>query len=444
MLDLLNKISSTTKRTEKEQILSSLDEQEATLFKRLAYLTYDPSVDYYLKEFNTKTEHLDCVTLTSALYDLEQIIASRVFTGNMARQWVEQQYEMLSKDDAEVFKRVIKRDLRIGMNSKSINKVFPCTIYEHPYMRCSGFSEKSLKNIQFPCVSQTKMDGLYCDIIVRDDEYSYRSRNGSFLSLDGDWNERLIEHATGYVLMGEVLAVDEEGIIMDRASSNGYLNGNDVEQSRVRFFIWDCVPVDMFDGELCKIPYIERFHTAIDIVKKIGHPFAVVDAVMCNDQRDIIDHFRKNRLDGQEGTIIKDQNGVWKPGTSKTQIKCKVVFECEMRLIGYKEGTGKNEGRLGALEFESDEGNIQVSVGTGYKDKDRDSWWSQLDQWIKDGKVGTIRANDVTYPEDQSKMSLFLPRFVEWRTDKDTPDTQSKIIEQVTSFTDALKMIGES
>src|SRR5690554_2525581 len=448
MLNILNKLSETSKRTEKEQILKSLNAQETSLFKRLAYLTYDPSVDYYIKEFDTVTDHLSCVTLESALHDLEHLIASRTFTGNKAKQWVEQQYKMLSKDDAEVFKRVIKRDLRIGMNSKSINKLFPDTIYEHPYMRCSSFNEKNLKNISYPCYSQTKMDGLYCDVIVHADKVDYRSRNGSYLQFNHEEIDKLlIEHCPNTVLMGEAIAVDEHGKIMNRQKSNGYLNSNEIDPDRIVFYCWDIVSLDDFNKKKCNIPYSNRLtmldELLVDLRDKTKHKFKLVDSVLCNNEQDIIEHFRKNRLLGEEGTVIKDKAGLWEPGTSKHQVKVKVIFECEMKAVGYKEGTGKNEGRLGAITFQSLDGGVEVSVGAGYKDSEREAWWDQIDEWISTGRVATIKANDVVTSESNpDKMSLFLPRFVEWRTDKSTADTKDEIIEQVKSFTDALQMIG--
>lgn len=446
MLDILNELSETTKRTEKEQILNNLDQKDQQMFRRLAYLTYDPSIDYFIKEFNTETEHFDCVTLSSTLYDLEHTIGKRVFTGNMAKKWVEEQYSMLSEDNAEVFKRVIKRDLRIGMNSKSINKLFPKTIYEHPYMRCSAFNEKNLKNVSYPCLSQTKMDGLYCDIMIFDDRVEYRSRNGSYLDFnEKDTDDKLVELFPNTVLMGEAVAVDDSGDLMNRQKSNGYLNSNEIDTNRIMFFLWDTVPLNDFMNNKCTIPYTKRFSDLDTYLLELhSHTdrFKFVDSVYCENQVDIIEHFRDKRLEGEEGTIIKDTNGIWKPGTSKDQVKLKVIFECEMTAVGYKEGTGKNEGRLGAITFQSLDGDVEVSVGAGYTDLERDEWWQKVDQYVSEGKVATIKANDVvTSDSNPDKLSLFLPRFVEWRTDKSEADTKEQIQEQVKSFTDALKMI---
>jgi hypothetical protein len=444
MLHILEELSSTSSRNDKIDILKNLCPEDEKMFKKIAYLAYSPSVDFYIREFDQSMSHEECVTLSSALYDLENVVAKRMITGNMAKQWIEQQYEMLSQDDAEVFKRIIKRDLRIGMNAKSINKVFPETIYEHPYMRCSTFSEKSLKNISYPCYSQTKMDGLYCDIMVYPDRIEYRTRNGSYLNLNQKlFDAKLFTHAKNSVLMGECLALDEQGEIMPRSESNGYINSNSIDVDRVVFYIWDAVPLEDFMNKKCTTPYHERLNAVDHIIHNIhSDRLKMVDTEYCEEQQDIMDHFREKREEGEEGTIIKDSNGIWKPGTSKDQTKLKVVFECEMKAVGYKEGTGKNEGKLGAITFQSSDGLVEVSVGTGYKDSDRETFWNDAEQIVEEGWIATIRANDVVSSESREDvMSLFLPRFIEWRKDKTDADSKDRIDEQVASFTDALKMI---
>lgn len=444
MFDVLTQLSETPSRNEKEAILRGLTPDQANLFKYVAWLAYDPSIDFYIKEFSQSSTHVPSITLFEALQDIQNIIAKRVFTGNQAKKHVEMNYEMLSEDDAEVFRRVIKRDLRCGISAKTVNKIWPGTIYEHPYMRCSGFSEKSLKNISFPCYSQTKMDGLYCDIIVTEDKVEYRSRNGSYLLLNSnDRDAELQEHFTGYVLMGEALALNEMGDLMERSLSNGYLNSNDIDPERVAFYLWDMVDIDSFNAGLDKTRYEDRLDELCLRHDHLDKDYLeVVDTVLCQDKDQIINHFRIKREEGEEGTVIKDLGLQWKPGTSKHQIKCKVIFDCELKVIGWKEGVGKHEGKLGALQCASSDGSLEVSVGGGFKDAERLSFLDEVEDWIEEGKVITVRGNDViTNQANPDKYAIFLPRFVELRSDKSEADSLQKIQEQVKSFTDALDMI---
>lgn len=447
MLHIIKQLESTSSRKEKEEILSSLEGIEESLFKRIAFLTYDPSIDFYVKNFNTKVDQFhSCVNLSQALYDLQTIIASRSLTGNMAKSWIEQQYEMLSKDDAEVFKRVVKRDLKCGISSSTVNKIWPGLVYEKRYMRCSSFSEKNMKNISFPCFSQTKMDGLYVDIIVKDNEVKYRTRNGSYLPLGNPKiDNMLIKTCSNQVLMGEAVALEEDNhlILMDRSKSNGYLNSNRVDPSRIKFFLWDVVKTDEYDAKKSNRPYKDRWSNVESIVKTLDHPqFLAVNNQVCENVSDVVEHFKANRMLGEEGTVVKDYKGKWKTGDSKHQVKVKVIFECEMKLIGWKEGTGKHEGLFGSLLFESSDGLVEVSAGTGYKDEERPMIFAQLDQMIEEGAIATIRANDIVESESKpGKKSLFLPRFVEFRSDKSEADSYERIQEQLDSCLDILKMM---
>lgn len=446
MIDTFKALEQTRSRNEKEAILKGLEGDSESLFKYIAYLTYDPSIDFYIKEFNTNCEHIPSISLLEALTDLKNIIATRSFTGNQAKKWVEMTYSMLDEDMAEIFKRVVKRDLRCGISATTINKIWPDTIYVHPYMRCSGFSEKSLKNISFPCYSQTKMDGLYLDIMVFDDKVEYRTRNGSFLLLnDDDFDKSLIKHFPNQVLMGEALVLDDiSKQPLDRQTSNGYLNSNDIEPERVKFYVWDMIPLEDFLEGKSKVSYEDRLNNLDNNLGFLdSQRITIVETAECHTQEDIINDFRESRMNGNEGTIIKDKTLDWKSGTSKKQIKVKVIFDCDLKIVDYKMGEGKYKDKIGSLVGESSCGQLQVSVGTGLKDSERESFLDKVDEWIENGAVMAIKANDVvTNQNDPDKYALFLPRFIEVRTDKNNSDDLNRIQNQVKSFTDALKLIA--
>jgi hypothetical protein len=127
MLSLLKQLEQTNSRNDKENILKGLDADKQKQFKRISYLAYDPSVNFYVKKYDkpNKENILVCNTLENALNDLENIIASRSITGNNARKWITMTLESLSEEDAEVMMRVLKRDLRCGVSSSTINKIWP-------------------------------------------------------------------------------------------------------------------------------------------------------------------------------------------------------------------------------------------------------------------------------------------------------------------------------
>jgi len=446
MIEIIKQLEATNSRNEKEAILASLPGDKAKLFKYIAYLAYDPSIDFYVKNFNEdRSNTVPSMVLSEALKDLESMIASRVFTGKRAKQWIEMTYTMLDDDTAEIFKRVIKRDLRCGISAKTVNKIWPGAVYEHPYMRCSGFSEKNLANISLPCWSQTKMDGLYIDIMVYEDKVVYRTRNGSILDLnEADFDRSLIMHFKNQVLMGEALAYNELGEMLDRQTGNGYLNSNDINSELVKFFVWDMVPMEDFEAKKSVYPYEDRFNDLCSNLDFMDHErIDSVDTVLCQSKEEIIEHFRINRLAGEEGTVLKDLKKLqWKSGTSKHQIKVKVIFDCDLKLVGWKEGVGKYTDMLGAIVCQSSDGDLEVSIGSGFTDAQRAELIGSVEDMIEEGTIVTVKANDVvTNQANPDKYALFLPRFVEFRKDKTEADSLKKIQDQVKEFTNALDML---
>ena len=77
-------------------------------------------------------------------------------------------------------------------------------------------------------------------------------------------------------------------------------------------------------------------------------------------------------------------------------------------------GTGRNEGRLGALVCKGTDGDktIQVNVGSGFSDTQRDEFWEHRDK-IKNQLI-EVRADAVTQNQDGT-WSLRFPRFKVFR-----------------------------
>jgi hypothetical protein len=78
-------------------------------------------------------------------------------------------------------------------------------------------------------------------------------------------------------------------------------------------------------------------------------------------------------------------------------------------------GSGKYSGKLGALECSNSDGSIYVSVGSGFSDEERD-----ITDWH--GKIVSVKYNEIIKSKGDKPDSLFLPIFVELRSDKVSAD----------------------
>ena len=130
---------------------------------------------------------------------------------------------------------------------------------------------------------------------------------------------------------------------------------------------------------------------------------------------------------GFEGAILKDMGGVFKDGTSKQQLKLKLKIDCEMRIIGFQEGTvgTKREGKIGSILFENDEGTIKGKT-SGFSDEQLDEFTAKQSELI--GKVMTVQFNDLSKAEGNDYYALSHPRFIEIRNDKITTDNLETVL----------------
>jgi ATP-dependent DNA ligase len=203
---------------------------------------------------------------------------------------------------------------------------------------------------------------------------------------------------------------------------------NDIEADNVRATLWDAIPFESFTAGIDKEPYnirLAKLSNAISHVNNQFTQFRHYISLVWNKQVDDIytaqKIFEKFLAEGQEGTILKSREGIWEDRRSKEQIKFKGELECELKIVDWEEGTGKNVGRLGALVCESSDSVIRVNVGSGYSDEQRDEYTKKVI-----GKIVTVKYN-ARIKDKSGVESLFLPVFIELREDKDIAESSKSI-----------------
>ena len=114
--------------------------------------------------------------------------------------------------------------------------------------------------------------------------------------------------------------------------------------------------------------------------------------------------------------MIKDVDAVYECKRSASWLKMKPFIEVSLTVTAVEEGTGRNEGRLGALicEGTDDSKYIKVNVGSGFSDDQRIDFWKDKDTLI--GQVLEVRADAATRSQDSEDVwSLRFPRFLRFR-----------------------------
>ena len=420
---LFNELAADNSRNFKIDFLKK--HQDNKLLKRAIKLALDPFTQFYQRKIPKYVPNKGEGIALAFAFDSLNDLSNRLVTGNAAIDHLRGMLEALNEEDAKVIERIIAKDLKCGVAASTANAVWTGLVSEYPCMLCSQFDEKLVNKIKFPASVQLKMDGMRFNAIVKDGKVEFRSRNGKEINLLGNLENEFIALARGSNLVfdGE-LVVSDKGVLLDRQTGNGILNKavkgtiSDLEAHKVHATLWDVIPYDHFIAGKGTTQYAIRFSMlqTMSMPKKIH----LVENKMVATFDEAKEIFEGYLAEGQEGIILKDMSGIWEDKRSKTQIKMKGELECDLKIVGIQEGTGKYVGKVGAYICEDATGQLTVDVGSGFKDDQR-----EIDESVI-GKVIAVKYN-ARIKNKQGKESLFLPIFLEIREDKTEPDSITSI-----------------
>lgn len=430
LFDLIETIAASPKKTDKERLLKEADCPE---LRRVLVATYNPRINYYIKKVHSTQSKLDGECFDAQTYHTLDMFSSRQWTGNEALEQLKIELENLNPKSKELLSRIIKRDLRCGINVSSINKVFKDLIPETPYMRCSLLSkvDTSKWDWQKGVFSQTKFDGMFCNVTVLDGIVLLTSRQGSEFPIEEfvDLAEHMLEFAeVGNQYHGELLVIDPNGNVLPREIGNGLLNsvlkGGTIPAGHyAKFIAWDMVELDVIEGKKkCDKEYWKRLRQLNQV--RQSEVFEVSKTRILHSLDEAYLHYQELLDQDQEGSIIKNPNMLWRDGTSKDQLKLKLEFEVDLKITGFTQGNGKNANTFGSISMESSDGLVKVDV-SGMPDDLR--MYAHLHREELLDTIASVKANDIT---KSNPASLYLPRLVEFRLDKTVADSFEQIVEQ--------------
>ena len=437
ILEILNELEANNSRNFKIDLLTKHKDNE--LLKEVCRLANDPFTQFYqrkIPKYEPNTFLLSDNNLDWAIQELVEQLASRKITGNNAITHLEFILENVTANNAKVIERIIQKDLKCGVNTSTINKVWPNLIPEFPCMLCSPFEQKLVDKILFPAIVQKKEDGMRFNAIVKFDRdlkgtVEFRSRNGKEITLLGGLEQEFIDLAYGKDLVfdGELLVMDENHYqYLDRKTGNGILNKavkgtiSKEEADRVVATLWDQIPYEDFVAGKCYQSYNYRYGRLLYLSDRFPiDKIRIVETFDVYSIEQTQEIFQNYLNDGFEGIILKDPNSLWENKRSKGQIKFKAELDCDLKVLSVLSGTGKYADMIGSLYCESADGVVKVYVGSGFTDEQRNAPPSDYYD-----KIIAVKYNaKITNVKDGE--SLFLPIFLEVRNDKEFADLAKDI-----------------
>jgi|TARA_B110000914_G_scaffold208770_1_gene206515 DNA ligase-1 len=311
------------------------------------------------------------------------------------------------------------------MSEKTVNKVakdFPQYIV--PTFTCSlahdsaNHEKKMIGKKQI----EIKLDGVRVITIIQGDKVEMFSRNGkqfhNFNHIIDELKEVIKDHPVPYplVLDGEVMSANFQDLMKQIHRKDTVQNSDAV------LHLFDTIPLGCFKTGSWDKPQSFRSlitkHWVEDHKATLKHVQALDWEEVDLDSEEGQERFvalNKAAVDGgYEGVMIKDIDAPYECKRTHAWLKAKPFIEVTLEVVDVEEGTGRNEGRLGAIVCKgTDDGkDIVVNVGSGFTDVHRDDYWNSRDALV--GNLVEVRADAVTQNQDGT-YSLRFPRFKTFR-----------------------------
>ena len=355
----------------------------------------------------------------------------------------------LSYEQRKMLAKVLTKRVNIGIGAKLINKAVGKPLVPDPSLMLAEDDEAQIAKWS-TIVIEEKYDGVRVIAIVKGDSISYFTR--SFNELPGRCLQKITRELktllNGAMVPAPGIFFDGELTDLNRKSVSGkvtqMLKGAPADSigDDMLYNIFDVEEADALDKGKGNNPFSQRralletmFRTnkldlIVDRLDKKNDKEEMTSIVLANsittDDHSLIHKTYKELVDvGGEGVIVKSPDHLYECKRSKSWIKIKEVNDCDLIIKGHYPGEGKREGYIGGLICEDASGTVKVKVGSGFTEDDLKTLSVNPDGLI--GKIAACQYN-VVINDKTGGWSLFLPRFIEVREDKDEADDMGGLL----------------
>jgi DNA ligase-1 len=430
---IIQKLEADNSRLAKEAILAEAMEEGLDEFFEGLGMALDKLYTFGVKQVPIKDEDNGQGLSWANFKQLAESLYRRQLTGHAARDAILLAMGVSTKSQwNDFYRRILIKDMRAGFSEKTVNTVAKKSKkpqYAVPVFECmlAHDSQNHESKVEGTKLLQRKLDGVRVLTVV---DYESRTvtmytRNGkelaNFPHINKVFEDHMDEIGRSYVFDGEVMSNTFQDLMKQVHRKDNVQSGDAVLN------LFDVVPLVEFKagqsvmGQRQRINFLTNWQNIFadsGCIVIVPHVEVNLDELVGKIE---FQDFNKSMIEqGFEGIMIKDPRAKYECKRSTSWLKMKPFIEVSLTVTAVEEGTGKNEGRLGALVCEGvDDGKrIVVNVGSGITDDQRIEFWDayQMDSKSMVGQIVEVRADAATRSQDSEDIwSLRFPRFLRFR-----------------------------
>ena len=397
--------------------------RDDTYFKRFLYFALNPMLTYNISKKSTDklmaeenfdgqkliffNDIFECCEHLSRLRGMDDATLRQV------KMLLNVKYPEM--DERELYIQLLSKKVRLGIASKTINKIIPNLIPEWEVQQAYTVEKYPLKEGTEFWLTQ-KLNGARATLY----EGQLLARSGMpYKGLEHITDALSWLRVAGFVADGE-LTLKDKGDLSDNEAfrvSTGILNSDNVNKTVICYTIFDMIPVKDFDALKPQVTYRYRRDILNQFAERVADTDGAVNVLPVlyhgTDQSKIEELLEQMVREDKEGLMI-NTDVPYRRTRHKGILKVKRFYTMDLPIIRCEEGTGRLSGTLGAfvLKYKENEG----KVGSGFTDEQREQFWNNRDDM--EGLLCEVKYKEISQDKVTGLESLQFPVFVGIRTDK--------------------------
>jgi DNA ligase-1 len=415
IIEIVEQLRKTSSTNDKISILQKNKDNE--LLQKVLLYTYDPFRKYGISEKTLETD-VPYNEPTISIFELLDLLASSNIN-DLLRGKVNSflSYYMVNNgSEMELYKCILLKDLRMGVNAKGINKVWKDLIPQFNVMLADKYFEKPQKVKGKEFIITQKLDGCRF-VLVKDEngQVKYFTRQGQEIEGLVEFEEDSKKIPNNTVIDGELL-LNKEGLhskdlyreTMKESRKKGI-------KHRLVLHAFDILTFTEFKQGISKTKCKDRKTQLSNLISQSGFSniMEVPIRYIGKDENMITKLLDEAISNEEEGVMVNLSDASYECKRTSNILKVKKFQDADLKVLDIIEGTGKNVGKLGAItvQFEVEGQLYTCDCGSGFSDEERELYWNNKELLL--GKIVTIGYFEIS---QNSKTKEFGLRFPTWKS----------------------------
>ena len=427
VIEILEQLESDNSRLFKERVLT--DNKDDLLLRDFLTMAFDPWKNWGVAKYNRpdplpgNSNHAD-VELSTFIVLLEAL-NRRTLTGNKAREAVEVVMSQFDAVGQKWCERLLWRNLRCGVSSSTINKIWPGSIVPFAVALAESLTTVGVNGdfkitdpVKYPVRVEAKLDGLRLIAVKNRGEAALFTRSGTPIETLPKIVQAIKDLKTdNIVLDGEVMGEDwneSASVVMSSKSKK--------DDSTMRYHVFDIIDFTAWQAQVSTTHYHRRLaDLQLAIGDTEGTPFRFVKSTTAQDEAELRQFYNECLTEDYEGVMLKRLDTPYQWKRTDAILKMKPVATEEGVIVGWHLSPEKTKraGQFGGFHVLTPNGVI-TKVGGGYTDSQK----KQIQDEGPDTYIGRIVEAEHQPPMTEEG-KLRFPVFSRFR---DPSDVDPKIL----------------